>query len=151
MRYGLQDSPKEPSKMKNLVRMMLISVVLLAWKPLAAQVSVGITIGQPPPPPPERVLPPSPGPEFIWVEGYWYPVKKKYKWHPGYWTQAPYPGAHWVVPRYERGEFFDGYWEGDRGRWEHDHRWDHDPDRDFRKGKDKPEKFKHKDKDKDRD
>lgn len=41
--------------MKNLVRVMLVSVLLLACKPLAAQVSVGITIGQPPPPPPERV------------------------------------------------------------------------------------------------
>jgi hypothetical protein len=132
--------------MKSFVGLMLLAAVLFACGTVfGAQVSIGITIGPPPPPPPEvHVLPPpSPGPEFVWVEGYWYPVKKKYKWHPGYWTQAPYPGAHWVVPHYERGEFFEGYWDGGRGRWEHDHRWDDDPDRDFHKGKPKG-KFKEK-------
>ncbi len=48
----------------------------------------------------------------------------------GYWTRPPYLGARWVAPRYERGEFLEGYWNGDRGRVEHDHRWDKDRDRD---------------------
>jgi hypothetical protein len=29
--------------------------------------------------------------------------------------------------RYESSRFFNGYWEGDRGRFEHDHGWDRDP------------------------
>jgi len=133
--------------MRNLMATMLLAAVLFVCGSLGAQVSIGISIGPPPPPPPEvRVLPPTPGPEFVWVEGYWYPVKKKYKWHPGYWTQAPYPGARWVVPHYERGQFFEGYWEGDRGRLEHDHRWDNDRDRDFGE-----HKYKEKDKDKEKD
>jgi len=41
-------------------------------------------------------------------------------------------GARWWAPRYERGEYFDGYWEGDRGRLGHDHHWDRDRGRDFR-------------------
>jgi len=27
--------------------------------------------------------------------------------------------------------FFEGYWEGDRGRNNHDHRWDRDRNRDY--------------------
>ena len=63
---------------------------------------------------------------------YWYPVKRHYKWHDGYWTQPPYRGARWVAARYDGHLFFEGYWEGSRGRYEHDHRWDRDRDRDYR-------------------
>src|SRR5947207_1543375 len=70
--------------------------------------------------------------EFVWVEGYWYPVRHKYKWHSGYWTRPPYEGAHWIAPRHDGRMFFEGYWEGDRGRFEHNHKSDRDHDRDFR-------------------
>ena len=94
------------------------------------QVSVGIVIGPPPPPRVVRVLPPNPGPEFIWVEGYWYPVGHHYKWHAGYWTRPPYSGARWIVPRHDGERFFAGYWDGEHGRREHDHHWDRDRERD---------------------
>jgi len=68
----------------------------------------------------------------VWVEGYWYPVKRHYKWHDGYWTRPPYAGALWIAPRYDRELFFEGYWESDLRRFEHDHRWDRDRDRDYR-------------------
>ena len=109
-----------------------VAFLILAAAPAAAQVSVGITIGPPPPPRVMRARPVAPGPDFFWVDGYWYPVGHHWKWHPGYWTRAPYAGARWMAPRYERGQFFNGYWEGDRGRIEHDHRWDRERDRDFR-------------------
>jgi hypothetical protein len=92
---------------------------------------VGILIGPPPPPRVVYVEPP-PGPEFVWVEGYWYPVGRDYDWHDGYWTRPPYEGARWVPGHHDGERFFEGYWEVDRGRIEHDHRWDHDRDRDFR-------------------
>src|SRR5215471_10101509 len=60
---------------------------------IRAQVSIGVTIGQPPAPRVYRV-PPQPGPEFVWVEGYWYPQGHKYRWHDGYWTRAPFAGAY---------------------------------------------------------
>ncbi len=104
-------------------------LILLAVGSSLAQVSVGINIGAPPPPRVLRVRPASPGPDFYWVEGYWYPVGRHYKWHAGYWTRAPYSGARWVGPRYEGGRYFAGYWDGERGRIEHDHRWDRDRDR----------------------
>lgn len=98
-----------------------------------AQVSIGVTIGQPPPPQVYRV-PPQPAPEFVWVEGYWYPQGNHYRWHDGYWTRAPFAGAYWVSPYYERGHYYNGYWEEGRVRVEHDHHWDKDHDRrDYRR------------------
>jgi hypothetical protein len=35
-------------------------------------------------------------------------------------------------PRYEGGMFFNGYWEGEHGHIEHDHKWDKHHDRDNR-------------------
>jgi hypothetical protein len=96
----------------------------------AAQFSIGVRIG-PPPPPVVGVVPASPGPGYAWIDGYWYPVGNHYKWHRGYWTQAPYAGANWIGPRYEGGQFYQGYWEGNRGRIEHDHHWDRHHDRDY--------------------
>jgi hypothetical protein len=113
----------------TLVAMMSLGLGSVA----AAQVSVGIVIGAPPPPRVVRVVPRSPGPEFVWVQGYWYPVGNHYKWHDGYWTRAPYPGARWVEPRHDGTRYYLGYWEGERGRIEHDHKSDRDRDRDARR------------------
>jgi hypothetical protein len=96
-----------------------------------AQISVGIIIGAPPAPRIVAVTPVRPGPDFVWVEGYWYPVGHHYKWHAGYWTRPPYEGAHWVGPHHDGERYFAGYWDGNHGRFEHDHHWDHDHDRDF--------------------
>jgi hypothetical protein len=115
------------------VRSKLLALMVLAGASAFGQVSIGIMIGQPPPPPRVvEVLPPSPAPEFCWVEGYWFPVGNHYKWHAGYWTRPVYPGAEWVAPRYESGRYFQGYWAGHAGRREHDHHWDHDRYRVFR-------------------
>jgi len=118
--------------MKSLMRFMLFAaVLLLGTYGASAQIGIGIRIG--PPPAPRVIVTPSPppGPDFIWVEGYWYPVHGHYRWHEGYWSRAPYPGARWVGPRFEGGLYYNGYWEGDRGRFEHRHEWDRDRDRDY--------------------
>src|SRR5262245_57002147 len=98
-----------------------------------AQVSFGIQIG-PPPAPQAYVVPAQPGPDYDWVEGYWYPDRGHYRWHNGYWTRPPYAGAYWVDPYYDRGRYFTGHWEGNRGRLEHDHRWDRNARRDENRG-----------------
>jgi len=113
--------------------MRRLLVLTLLFAALAfGQVSIGIRIGAPPPPRVVRVVPRSPGPEYVWIAGYWYVVGNRWRWHDGYWTRPPYPGAHWVAARHDGERFFEGYWQGDRGRFEHDHRWDHDRDRDYR-------------------
>jgi hypothetical protein len=95
-----------------------------------AQVSIDVQIGQPPPPPQAYRVPAAPGPDYVWVEGYWYPQGKRYVWHNGYWTHPPYAGAYWVAPYYERGHYYAGRWEGERGNVYHNHKWDHDKRRD---------------------
>lgn len=110
----------------------LFALLFLAGGVLFAQISLGITIGAPPPPRVVRVRPRSPGPAFVWVEGYWYPVGGHYRWHDGYWTRPPYEGARWIAPRHDGHQFFAGYWDGEHGRIEHDHKWDKDREhRDF--------------------
>ncbi len=122
--------------MKMLIRITALAALLLVGgsalvggPAFGAQISLGIRIG---PPPRARVVrvPARPGPDYVWVDGYYYPVRGRYAWHAGYWTRPPYAAAHWVGPRYEGGQFFNGYWDGDRGRVEHDHAWDRDKDRD---------------------
>src|SRR5579864_4214253 len=121
------------SNMRNLARMTTVLVLLTLGMAsrVDAQVSIGIRIGPPPPPRVVRVVPVSPGPGFVWVQGYWYPVGPRYVWHTGYWTRAPYVGAVWVAPRHDGERFYAGYWDGGRGRFEHDHRWDRERERDF--------------------
>jgi len=113
---------------KTFLGLMLLAGLSIC----SAQVSIGVRIGPPPPPRVVRVLPPRPGPDFIWVDGYWFAAGNRYRWHDGFWTRPPYAGARWIGPHHDGERFFDGYWEGDRGRREHDHRWDRDHDRDYR-------------------
>jgi hypothetical protein len=119
--------------MKTIIRTIVISAVLLVSASAAnAQVSFGIRIGPPPAPRVYRV-PPQPGPDYIWVEGYWYPQGSRYAWHDGYWTRPPYEGADWVAPYHEGGRYFAGRGEGSRGYIMHDHRWDRSRQRDERR------------------
>jgi hypothetical protein len=132
LRIGLA----EVHRMKGLIGTTLVAAfVLISGSVVGAQVSIGIQIGPPPPP---RVVyvapPPPPNPEYVWVEGYWYPVERRYVWHDAYWTRPPYAGAQWVAARYDGRVFLEGYWNGPRGRFEHDHRWDADHDRDYHPG-----------------
>jgi WXXGXW repeat (2 copies) len=103
--------------------------LMLLGSPAHAQVSIGVTIGEPPAPPIAYRVPPQPGSEFVWVEGYWYPQGHKYRWHDGYWTRPPFAGAYWVAPYYGSGRYYAGYWENGPRRVEHDHHWDRDHDR----------------------
>jgi len=106
------------------VKLKLLAATLLCGGSLFAQFSVGIRIGPPPPPRVVRVQPVAPGPGYLWVQGYYYPVGGRYRWHDGYWSRPPYEGAHWVAPEHNGQEYIAGYWAGERGRMEHDHRWD---------------------------
>ena len=111
------------------MKLKLLFILFSACTFLPAQVSVGIRIGAPPSPRIERNNIRRPGPDFIWIDGYWYPDRGRYKWHNGYWTRPPFAGARWVPGRYERDSFYDGYWQSDTDRFDHNHRWDRDRDR----------------------
>lgn len=106
------------------MKKFLFAVLLSASALMNAQVSLGIRIGPPPAPRAMRVRPNAPGPGFTWLDGYWFAEGGRYRWHDGYWTRPPFEGARWVGPRHDGSQFFAGYWDGDRGRFDHDHRWD---------------------------
>ena len=108
------------------MKKLLLALLLSGSALMNAQVSLGIRIGPPPPPRVVRVRPISPGPGYSFVDGYWFADGGRYRWHDGYWTRPPFEGALWVGPRHEGGQFYAGYWNGPRGRVEHDHRWDRD-------------------------
>ena len=90
--------------LKNALLMMLLAAGVAL-----ADVSVGFAIG-PPPPPRVIVRPAAPGAGFFWVDGYWYPVGRRYEWRTGYWARPAFAGARWVTPRYDRGHYYNGYW-----------------------------------------
>jgi hypothetical protein len=112
---------------KNLLYVLALSFLCVGC--VTGSAALGIEIAEPPAPMAYRVAR-RPGPDFEWVEGYWYPKDPQYAWHDGYWTRPPYPGAFWVAPYWVEGRYFGGHWDGNRGRLEHDHRWDRDRDRD---------------------
>jgi hypothetical protein len=105
-------------------------VAAILTVPASAQVSVYIGITPPPirvePPPP-----PPPAPEFVWVEGYWAPQGRHYRWVAGRYERPPYPGAYWCHPHYDRypqgWEYHEGYW--DRENHGHGHAYGHYKDR----------------------
>jgi WXXGXW repeat (2 copies) len=132
--YVMVDGAGGGSKIVNRITttILVVAALLAGATALAAQVSIGIRIGPPPPPRVVHVVPERPGPDFSWIAGYWYPVGNHYKWHEGYWTRPPYEGAHWVPARHDGERFHEGYWDGEHGRVEHDHRSDRDHDRDYR-------------------
>ena len=119
--------------MKRFLPTLVFTAVVVASAVTAsAQVNFGIRIGEPPAPRAYRV-PPQPGPDYVWVEGYQYPQGSHYAWHNGYWTRPPYEGAYWVAPYHMDGQYFAGRWEGARGNVAHDHRWDRSKRRDERR------------------
>ena len=108
------------------MKKLLFTLLLGASAIMNAQVSVGIRIGAPPPPRVLRVRPVAPGAGFVWVDGYHFVEGGRYRWHDGYWTRPPFEGATWIGPRHDGSQFYAGYWDGPRGRFDHDHRWDRD-------------------------
>ena len=109
-----------------------MTLLLAPTSAARAQVSFGVQIGPEPAPRAYRV-PRQPGPNYIWIEGYWYPEAGRYRWHNGYWTLPPYPGAYWVEPYHIGGQYYLGHWEGGGRRFEHNHRWDRSRQRDERR------------------
>jgi hypothetical protein len=119
--------------MRRYTLLGLLGLLLLAAPHADAQVSFSFSFGEPPPPPRVYRVPARPAPEFLWVEGYWYPANGHWSWHDGYWTRPPMPESYWVEPYWERGRYFEGYWATPRGQYDHDHRWDRDRGRDSRR------------------
>ena len=81
--------------------------------PAPAPVVVAEAGSEPPPPVVETVVV-SPGPQYIWVSGYWRWYGRRWLWTRGAWVIPPRHGALWVEGRWGRrfGEvvWIEGHW-----------------------------------------
>jgi len=101
--------------MRNLIR-GLMSALVLAALPLAANasVAVGISVNFAPPELPVYVQPEIPAPGYIWTPGYWAWSPAGYYWVPGTWVLPPAVGLLWT-PGYWG--FVDGAYLWHGGYW----------------------------------
>lgn len=67
-----------------------------------------------PPAPYVEVVPPMPGPTYVWVPGYWYWTGRGYVWQPGRYAVPPAPGHVWVRHGWV---FHNGRYRYVPGRW----------------------------------
>jgi hypothetical protein len=101
----------------------ILAVALIAGGTLFAQprFSVGIGVGgygpgYYPPPAYTQYMPPCPGPDYSWVEGYWVPRGGRNIWINGFW-RSPYVTGYRVAPRYAAPRYYNNSYRGsDRNR-----------------------------------
>jgi hypothetical protein len=87
----------------------LLAMMLLAGGSMFAQTrfSVGVGFGggsdfYQQPPAYASNIPPCPGPDYSWVDGYWAQGYGGTSWVAGYWSRQPFFGGYGVAPRFDR-------------------------------------------------
>ena len=94
----------------------LLAMLLMAGGSMFAstRISVGIGVGSnapayyAQPAPVQAVIPPCPGPDYTWVDGYWAQNAGHRNWVAGSWQRRPAPVV--VAPRHEAPKFdYRGY------------------------------------------
>jgi hypothetical protein len=76
------------------------------FRPVCAQLVLGVSINKVPPPLPVYDQPPIPAAGYLWVPGYWaWSEGVGYYWVPGAWILPPTAGLLWTP----------GYWESEEG------------------------------------
>ena len=124
----ITNSPK--LKRASLCLGVLLLGVGVAPLARSAGLDINLMLNAPPPPRHEVIVERSrPGPDYVWINGYWGNNRGRQEWVAGHWARPPHARAVWVEPRWERRDrgyvFVNGYW-GDRGN---DDRRDHRDDR----------------------
>jgi len=85
----------------------LLAMMLLAGGSMFAQTrfSIGMSGGHGggfyQPPPYASNIPPCPGPDYTWVDGYWSQDYGRNIWVDGYWDRQPFRGGYQVAPRFD--------------------------------------------------
>src|SRR5262249_26807682 len=96
---------------------LLVAVAIVAAAqvlPSAPQAQVLVNITVAPPPLPVYAQPVIPGPDYMWLPGYWSWGPDGYFWVPGTWVLAPAPGLLWT-PGYWG--WRDGFYVWNAGYW----------------------------------
>src|SRR5437764_4893686 len=55
-----------------------------------------VYVDEPPPEPRVEVVGVAPGPDYFWVDGYWYAHGRNFDWHPGHWERRRGPHEEYV-------------------------------------------------------
>jgi hypothetical protein len=119
----------------------LLAMMLLAGSSMFAQTRVSIGAGfgghgagfyQPPPSYAYASnIPPCPGPDYVWVDGYWSQDSGRNTWVAGYWNRRPFSSEYQVAPRFDN-RFNDGnHRQGITRGFEPDHHPGFDQGRNF--------------------
>jgi hypothetical protein len=87
----------------------------LAREGVAVSPTGRVVVAEPPPPVRNEVLTPSPGPSYVWVQGFWINHDSRWVWMPGHWEARPRLGAVWVEGHWDH--TIDG-WVWTPGHWE---------------------------------
>jgi len=80
----------------RLARALAVAVALMIAPAAWSASSVFVSVNFAPPPIPVYDQPLCPGPNYIWIPGYWAWGPVGYYWVPGYWVLAPFIGALWT-------------------------------------------------------
>jgi hypothetical protein len=83
-------------------------------EPTSAASPSPVVVNEAPPPPHVEVVRNPPGPQYVWIPGYW-EWKNRWSWVNGHWEIGPRPGAVWVPGRWSRRT--SGGWIWVRGYW----------------------------------
>jgi hypothetical protein len=91
----------------------------LRASPLIADIGVSIHIDDGPPAPRHEVIVERdrPGPDFVWVGGFWDGSPGHYVWRAGHWDRPPHGHEHgqWIAPHWEKDH--DGHYHQIKGEW----------------------------------
>lgn len=109
----------------SLILTALAGITAFSLAVPAASAQINIYLGAPPPPIQYQARPPLPGPGYSWVDGFWQPYNRGYRWQPGVWQQPPYPGAYYIHPHYDH---YKRGWRLHQGYWSREDHNDHHGD-----------------------
>jgi len=96
--------------LKKFLVSTAFGLLLSAGTMCAAEVVVKIA----PPAVVVETRPVSPGPNYVWIDGYQRWDGNAYVWVPGRWDVPPHAGARWIAHRWVRRH---GGWVFVEGRW----------------------------------
>ena len=92
----------------------LVFGMVLTLTSCATRERTVVYVRTPPPPPVAETVVVSPGPEYVWLAGYYSWNGAEYTWVPGSWQPRPPDRREWVPGRWERNRqgwfWIEGHW-----------------------------------------
>jgi hypothetical protein len=101
----------------GLIALAALPAPTVSASPLLAELSINITVDAPPPPLRHEVIVERdrPGPDYVWVGGFWDGTPGHYVWVAGHWDRPPRAHAQWIAPHWDKDH--DGHYRQVRGEW----------------------------------